>query len=626
MKNIIITENQLRLLVNNSFDLIKEEKRPFEKLKECIISEDYKYIVYDNNLYDSQTGDLIPISEGWSLSDILHTGADVLSVAADFIIPGTGAIIDTLNALSYVIEAQFKTGPEQDKLYLMAAITFAFVVLPGPLQALATPLKNAIKTGRGFASKAVVRGLKIIGGILESILVKLPATISKALKSPLAKRILGRFSGKISKFFQKFAIRIRKILRPLTKAGEKVVKKGGKEAGEKAIKEVGGSILQKQFTIKNCKNMRLCDTKSIFKSFSDKLPTNTVFNPSKVKVLQKSNVAGREVAEVQLENGSKVLFYKSSGANVGTTGKKAGEWFTIPGFAENGWFIKTTESVALTKGGNKYATSMAKHLEKNGLEGLGANATKNLSKASAKVGQKAAKEVVTNVALQAAKRFFQKIPKISKGGIVLRKAGFAPGFAYRYTSKKGAATTAKVMKVSDNGVLVMFKNGNQMMVPVETFVQRAVGAPWLRRGAGTLVPLFIKRFFDVITPDGSDIDYKKLDQLKDLDPAQTSKESLDYLMEEVADYEGDAGTYNVSTNVTDFQNALELLGYKLVRAGADGKFGPETKEQLTKFQNDNKLTSSIGKMDRVTARKLAELLKTKNIPNSLDLQNKLNKV
>jgi hypothetical protein len=488
MKNIIITENQLRLLVNNSFDLIKEEKRPFEKLKECIISEDYKYIVYDNNLYDSQTGDLIPISEGWSLSDILHTGADVLSVAADFIIPGSGAIIDTLNALSYIIEAQFKTGPEQDKLYLMAAITFAFVVLPGPLQTLATPLKRAIKTGAGFASKAVVKGLKIIGGILESILVKLPATISKALKSPLAKRILGRFSGKISKFFQKFAIRIRKILRPLTKAGEKVVKKGGKEAGEKVVKK--GSQ----------------------------------------------------------EAGEKVV-------------KKGAE-----------------------------------------------------------------KVVVTNIVHQAAKRFFQKIPKISKGGIVLRKAGFAPGFSYRYMSKKGAATTAKVMKVSDNGVLVMFKNGNQMMVPVSTFVSRAVGAPWLRRGAGTLVPLFIKRFFDVITPDGSDIDYKKLDQLEDLDPAQTSKESLDYLMEEVADYEGDAGTYNVSTNVTDFQNALELLGYKLVRAGADGKFGPETKEQLTKFQNDNKLTSSIGKMDRVTARKLAELLKTKNIPNSLDLQNKLNKV
>jgi len=622
MNNIIITEKQLRLLINNSFDLIKEEKRPFEKLKECIISEDYKYIVYDNNLYDSQTGDLIPISEGWSLSDILHTGADVLSIAADFIIPGSGAIIDTLNGLSYIIEAQFKSGPEQDKLYLMAAITFAFVVLPGPLQAISVPLKRAIKTGAGFASKAVVKGLKIIGGILDSILLKIPSAINKALKSPLAKKILGKFAGKISGFFKSFTSRIRKILAPLTKGGEQATKK----VGQKTIKEVGGSILQKQFTIKNCKNMRLCDTKTIFKSFSDKLPINTVFNPSKVKVLQKSNVAGREVAEVQLENGSKVLFYKSSGANVGTTGKQAGEWFTIPGFAENGWFIKTAESVALTKGGNKYATSMAKHLEKNGLEGLGSSTIKNVSKSSAKVGQKVAKGAVTNIALQAAKKFFSRIPKMSQGGKILRKAGFAPGFSYRYMSKKGAATTAKIMKVSDNGVLVMFKNGNQMMVPVSTFVSRAVGAPWLRRGAGTLVPFFIKRFFDIITPDGSDIDYKKLDQLEDLDPAQTSKESLDYLMEEVADYEGDTGTYNVSTNVTDFQNALEMLGYKLVRAGADGKFGPETKEQLTKFQNNNKLTSSIGKMDRVTARKLAELLKTKNIPNSLDLQNKLNKV
>jgi hypothetical protein len=122
---------------------------------------------------------------------------------------------------------------------------------------------------------------------------------------------------------------------------------------------------------------------------------------------------------------------------------------------------------------------------------------------------------LTNVALQAAKKFFQKIPKMSQGGKILRKAGFAPGFSYRYMSKKGAATTAKVMKVSDNGVLVMFKNGNQMMVPVSTFVSRAVGAPWLRRGAGTLVPLFIKRFFDIITPDGSDIDYKKLDEFID---------------------------------------------------------------------------------------------------------------
>jgi len=471
MSDILITESQFRFLLKNSFDLIKDEKKPLEKLKECFISKDYKYILYDNNVYDSQTGNLIPISESWSLSDTLHLAGDVLSFAADWIIPGSGAIIDTLNALSYIIEAQFKSGPEKDTCYLMAAITYAFVIIPGPLQAIAAPLKRAVKTGVGFASKAVVKGLKIIGSILDTLLLKIPSTINKALKSPLAKNILGKWSGKISKFFNAFAVRIKKILAPLSR--------GAKTA--------------------------------------------------------KSTVA----------------------------------------------------------------------------------------KKSAQVSSKIA---MNSFSVQLLKKLFSKLPKISQGAKVLRKAGFAPGFTYRYVTKNGVATSAKVMKVSDKGVLVMFKKGNTMMVPAETFIARAVGAPWTRRGAGAAVPLFVKQFARMTNSNGSDIDYVKLDQIPDLDPAQTSKESLDYLQEEVSDYEGDTGTYNVSTNVTDFQNALELLGYKLVRAGADGKFGPETKEQLTKFQNDNQLTSSLGKMDRLTARKLAEILKSKNIPNSENLQNKLNEI
>ena len=616
MGSIVITEEQLSYIVKNSFLLVMNEDRPINRLKECKISKNGKYIIYRENIYDSKTGDLVPLQEGWSLSDILHGAADVVSLAADFIIPGSGAIIDVLNGLSYIIEAQFVSANKKDSLYLMAAITFAFVVLPGPLQAVATPLKRAVKTGAGFASKAVVKGLKVIGSVLDSLLLKIPSYINKALKSPLAKKILGKARGKISSFFQSFTTRIRKILAPLKGAGSK---EGAEQLGKKGVKEVAGGAFQKMFTIKNCENMRLCNTKVIFQNFSKKLPANIPFNPAKVKVLQRTNVAGREVAEVQLENGSKVLFYKSSGANVGTTGKKAGEWFAIPGFAKDGWFVKTTESVALTKGGNKYLTSMAKQLRKNGLESLGKETTK-------KVVQKGAKNVLTDISLQTAKKFFSRIPKLSQGTKILRKAGFAPGFAYRYTSKKGAATTAKIMKVTDNGVLLKFKGGNEMMVPVETFIKNAVGAPWTRRGFGATVPFFIKRFTDMLTSDGSDVDYTKIDQLNDLDPSQTSKESLDYLQEEVSSYEGDEGNYTVSTNVTAFQQALELLGYKLEKAGADGKFGPETKTQLEKFQKENNLSSSLGKMDRYTARKLAEKLKSKNISNSQDLQNQLNKV
>jgi len=472
MKSIIITEEQLSYIVKNSFLLVMNEDRPMNKLKECKISKNGKYIIYRENIYDSKTGDLVPLQEGWSLSDILHGAADVASLAADFIIPGSGAIIDVLNGLSYIIEAQFVSADKKDSLYLMAAITFAFVVLPGPLQAVATPLKRAVKTGAGFAGKAVVKGLKVIGSVLDSLLLKIPSYIKKALKSSLAKGILGKARGKISSFFQAFTTRIRKILAPLKNAGSK---EGAEQLGKKVV-------------------------------------------------------------------------------------------------------------------------------------------------------QKGAKNVLTDISLQTAKKFFSRIPKLSQGTKILRKAGFAPGFAYRYTSKKGAATTAKIMKVTDNGVLLKFKGGNEMMVPVETFIKNAVGAPWMRRGFGATVPFFIKRVTDMLTSDGSDVDYKKIDQLKDLDPSQTSKESLDYLKEEVSSYEGDEGNYTVSTNVTAFQQALELLGYKLEKAGADGKFGPETKTQLEKFQKDNNLSSSLGKMDRYTARRLAEKLKSKNISNSQDLQNQLNKV
>lgn len=100
------------------------------------------------------------------------------------------------------------------------------------------------------------------------------------------------------------------------------------------------------------------------------------FYPSDVKVLSREIIYPdskypREAIEVLLKDGNKIILYKSSGANVKTTGKKAGEWFVLPGFSQNGWFFKTAETIDLTKGGNKYLTDMAKFLEYNGSQMLG---------------------------------------------------------------------------------------------------------------------------------------------------------------------------------------------------------------------------------------------------------------
>jgi hypothetical protein len=160
------------------------------------------------------------------------------------------------------------------------------------------------------------------------------------------------------------------------------------------------------------------------------------------------------------------------------------------------------------------------------------------------------------------------------------------------------------------------------MLPAETFIKNAVGAPWGRRGYTVAVPLFMKRFADFLT-SGGDVDSAILDKFEDLDPNMTSEESLAFMQEEVSEYQGDTKQYSVNDNAVTIQNALMKLGYSLPKYGADGKFGPETKTALSKFQKDNGLSSSTGKMDRMTSRKLAELLKSKNIEDSEELQSKL---
>jgi hypothetical protein len=437
-----------------------------EKLSTCKFSSDLKYVMFEDNVYNIIDGKRVILSEDWSFSDIAHTATDLISAGADFIVPGSGAVIDVVHGLSYIIEAQFKSEEEKDSYYLMAAITFAFAVLPGPLQAVAPALKSFIKGTTKVITKPVAMALRVVGRILEEVLAKIPAYIGKAVDSPLGKRLLGKYAPKVSSFFANFSARIRKIFSKLIPDAA---------AGTKAVAKTTGK-------------------------------------------------AGKQ----QLAKSKKDAFYS---------------------------FIRMAKPIA--------------------------NPTK-----------------------------------------VLKKLGFVTGKTYRYVGKNGKATTAKIIGISENGVQVAFAKGQKMMVPAETFVKNAVGAPWGRKGYTVLVPLFIKRFADMLTSNG-DIDQSVLDKFEDLDPNVTSAESLDFLQEEVASYEGGTGQYTVNNNVSTIQNGLISLGYKLPRFGADGKFGNETKKTLEKFQNENGLSSSLGKMDRATAKKMAELLKSKNVEGTEDLQQSL---
>jgi len=126
------------------------------------------------------------------------------------------------------------------------------------------------------------------------------------------------------------------------------------------------------------------------------------------------------------------------------------------------------------------------------------------------------------------------------------------------------------------------------------------------------------------------LDYNKIAQFPDLDPNATSKESMNFLSQEVSSYEGGTGSYTINTTVQSFQRGLMLLGATM-KGNDDGKFGPETKSALEKFQKENGLDSSLGKMDRFTAKKLSQVLRNKKpqgnfnyeeIANQLDVLTK----
>jgi hypothetical protein len=467
MSRILISETE-KIQILNLYRNDIVEKSPLKQLMECQFTSDGRYVVFEGKGYSCETGQEVPINESWSLSDILHAGADVLSAGVDFVIPGSGAVIDVLNAASYFIEAQFKPdGEEKDSLYLMGLITLAFVVLPGPLQSVSVPLKRFLKGGVAKASPAVMKALNVLGKYVPEILKKFPEYIKKAFNTSLGKKVLGKSKDKIVSSFKGASDRLVKLFNKITGRPNKIIKKG--------------------------------------------------------------------------------------------------------------------------------VQSGAKNILSKGLIG-------------------------------SMKNFFSRAPKIIDGTKLLKKLGFVSGKPYRYINKQGKGVTAVIQKIEGDKVFVKFGKGAVNQVPMNDFVKNTIGAPWGRRGYTTAVPLFIKRFSDFLLTNGEGIDETKLDKYEDLDFNQTSKDSLEFLSEEVANYQGETGEYTVENNVTLVQNALILLGYLLPKYGADGKFGPETIEQLKKFQTDNKLTSSLGKIDRYTTKKLSELLKTKNISNSEDLQNKLNTI
>lgn len=145
------------------------------------------------------------LNEQSTTSNIIHTAMDFISMGFDFVIPGSGGVIDILNGVSYIIEGGFKQNQkEKEALYLLGTISFASVILIGPLQGLVVPLKSFINGSTKTLTPQIKKGLIIIKNNIGVISKKLPVLVQKALKSKYAIGLNKKWGANINKSINVF--------------------------------------------------------------------------------------------------------------------------------------------------------------------------------------------------------------------------------------------------------------------------------------------------------------------------------------------------------------------------------------------------------------------------------------
>jgi hypothetical protein len=264
-------------------------------LNEMRFSKDFKFILLDDTIYNTETGEEIGINEGWfdnwSFSDWAHTAADFVSAGADFIVPGSGAIVDALQCISYLVEAQFANESDKMMLYVMAVVSLAFAAMPGPLQAAAPEAKAAIKSGK-VGTPVVKKLLGYIAGFLDTLLVKGPELLKRAINSSLGTKIAkkwkgaGKILGSLDSMIENLIVKVRPFLSKIAgTAGEtaigQVAKKGAAEVVETGVKSTakkgGAKQVAKSATEETIKRALATISKRGVKGASPKLLTHLGF-------------------------------------------------------------------------------------------------------------------------------------------------------------------------------------------------------------------------------------------------------------------------------------------------------------------------------------------------------------
>ena len=211
-----------------------------------------------------------------NVSDTLHFITDLVAIGSDLVAPGSGAVVDIVNAISYFIESQYLEEDVEKSIAIVAGlVTLGSIALMGPLEALSVEAKVLLaKIREGVVKSATPAAISIARSAAKKLIplltniTKISASIGdtivnlvvKAADSRVGKWVSSKFGGMdkfvawIKDFFKvkvpkllAYMISLLVSLNPTATAAGSVddisIKKFGKEtAKSKASDEVVNKI------------------------------------------------------------------------------------------------------------------------------------------------------------------------------------------------------------------------------------------------------------------------------------------------------------------------------------------------------------------------------------------------
>jgi hypothetical protein len=141
-------------------------------------------------IQESEKVHLDRLNEDANVSGVLHTIGDVVSAASDCIWPGSGAVVDIVQAITYFLESSLaKDYAESSGLFIGGIVSLASLALVGPMQALAAEAQVLLRTVRKGISKGATRVQIASARIASTKLVKFLQGISSSM-SLIASKII----------------------------------------------------------------------------------------------------------------------------------------------------------------------------------------------------------------------------------------------------------------------------------------------------------------------------------------------------------------------------------------------------------------------------------------------------